>query len=300
MKIKILLFAALTLILAGCDTSEKKKVEKFAEDFGVLVMKRDSRGIAEVYPEAKGLEVGFNGAVDDFTIDDKNSFGIWRIHYGNKSWVDVKANSHGDLEIIDSEGIISSPVSGDAFDGPSAPRVSSTPKKTGPEKLRVTDISNGPYGALANQGSNSYQAKNMFDGKNSTAWAITLPYHMYDWETYIFGPSFKVNGSKLDYVIIRNGYHKSSDSYRKNTRASWIRIARQTGDPDPSYSDIIYEGHLSDSMTPQRLKVNPGFDQSRPIGYVEIVFTDLEGDGFYHGSKWDDLTVSELEFWGKR
>lgn len=166
-------------------------------------------------------------------------------------------------------------------------------------QLRVSDVSNGPEGKLNNQAGNSYSASNMFDGKPSTAWAVRLSQTNYDSQPYLYGPIFKVNGSKIDHIVILNGYHKNSDLFKKNTRASWIRISRASAGNYPSSSDILWEGPLSDAMTPQTLSVSSLYDQSRPTDRVMLTFSSKYDDQYYHGSKWDDLTISELEFWGK-
>ena len=165
-------------------------------------------------------------------------------------------------------------------------------------KLRVSDVSDGPEGRLPNQAGNSYSATNMFDGRPSTAWAVRLPHTNYDTQPYLYGPIFNVNGSKIDHIVIRNGYHKNSDVFRKNTRASWIRISRASAGSYPSSSDILWEGPLSDTMSPQTLTVSNLYDQSEPTERVMLTFSSEYDDQYYHGSKWDDLSISELEFWG--
>lgn len=166
-------------------------------------------------------------------------------------------------------------------------------------RLSVTDVTDGPEGKLNNQAGNSYSASNMFDGNPSTGWAVKLSQTNYDSQPYLYGPMFKVNGSKIDHIVIRNGYHKNSDSFKKNTRASWIRISRASAGISPDESDILWEGSLSDTMSPETLTVSRRYDQSRPTGRVAITFSSKDDDRYYHGSKWDDLVISELEFWGK-
>lgn len=166
-------------------------------------------------------------------------------------------------------------------------------------KLSVRDVTDGPEGKLNNQAGNSYSATNMFDSNPSTGWAVRLSQTNYDSQPYLYGPMFKVNGSKIDHIVIRNGYHKNSDIFKKNTRASWIRISRASAGNYPSSSDILWEGPLSDTMSPQTLYVSRIYDQSRPTERLIITFSSKDDDQYYHGSKWDDLVISELEFWGK-
>lgn len=51
-------------------------------------------------------------------------------------------------------------------------------------------------------------------------------------------------------------------------------------------------------MEPQMLKVNPRYDNSKPTKMVQICFPHYTKDNYYMGNKWDDLVVSELEFYG--
>lgn len=166
-------------------------------------------------------------------------------------------------------------------------------------KLDVSDVSAGFNGVLPVEGNNTYYAENMFDGNSATAWAVRLQNTDYEWQPYLYGPSFNVDGSKIHHIVIRNGYHKNEDVYNKNTRASWIRIYRDSYG-DPSEEDILYEGPLSDTMSPQTLSVNPKYDNSRPAGRIVLVFSSADDDRYYHGSRWNDLVISELEFWGER
>ena len=70
------------------------------------------------------------------------------------------------------------------------------------------------------------------------------------------------------------------------------------GDGYPDESDIIYEGPLKDTMNFQRLKVNDYYDNSRPTREVRIGFSPDDSD-YYYGTTYDDLTISELEFYGR-
>ncbi len=98
------------------------------------------------------------------------------------------------------------------------------------------------------------------------------------------------------FITIRE-YDKSM-----NTRPAIVTIYRplapDTGDPEEE--DILYDGPLSDTMSPQRLNVNPKFDRSRPVDEVVLKFLPPNNpDGFYWGDKWPkDMVISEIEFWG--
>lgn len=154
---------------------------------------------------------------------------------------------------------------------------------------------------LGRQGNNTYVPANMIDGNIATAWAIDLNKQ----DSYpIHGPEFNlIDGNSIDYIVLYNGYTKNQTSYKNNTRPAWIKIYR-TSDAYPEYideSDILYEGPLSDTPSPQRLNINPRFDASRPVERFEIDFSSKnEKNHFYFGDKWPkDMVVSEIEIWGK-
>ena len=163
-------------------------------------------------------------------------------------------------------------------------------------KLNVTNIEDGTP-VLGNQSGNSYHAKNMFDDNPATGWAIKLSKTQEESDR-IYGPSMNVNATKLDHIIIQNGYGKNRDSFTKNTRAKNILIYRITDDEFPEEEDIIYEGPLKDTMEPQTLKINSRYDNSKPTRMVQITFPHYTKNNYYMGSKWDDLVISELEFYG--
>lgn len=168
------------------------------------------------------------------------------------------------------------------------------------KKLHVTHIMEGTK-SLGNQAGNSYLPVNMFDGDPSTGWAIKLSNATIK-NNRIYGPSFDVNAKKLAYVKIQNGYAKNKDSFNKNTRAAWIEIYRDEAVENPSSRDIIYRGPLEDNMELQELQLNPDFDNSRPTRQVQVRFKayspDLNDNGYYMGDKYDDLVISEIEFYG--
>lgn len=169
-------------------------------------------------------------------------------------------------------------------------------------KLKVSNVQDYPA-PLAPQGSNTYYAKNMFDGNPNTGWSVNMNDLNCDAE-HSWGPYFDINAKKIDYVKILNGYAKSKTSYRDNTRAAWIVIYRTDDDIEENewgeyvpVSEIIYEGNLKDVMEYQTLPVDPRFDNSRPTKGVGIIF-GCQPDDFYKGDKYDDLTISEIEFYG--
>lgn len=168
-----------------------------------------------------------------------------------------------------------------------------------PVKLHLT-ASDGINGHLQPQGNNTYGADNLVDSDPKTAWVVKLSETDYDTGDYLYGPNLKLNANRIDFIKIRNGYCKSMDSYTNNTRAAWIMIYRpdfpDTGNPEPY--NIIYEGPLSDTMDWQTLNVDPRFDNSIKTEDICISFSNKSNNRFYHGNKWDDLSVSEIEVYG--
>lgn len=168
-----------------------------------------------------------------------------------------------------------------------------------PVKLHLT-ASDGINGHLQSQGNNTYVADNLVDSDPKTAWVVKLSETDYDTGDYLYGPNLKLNANRIDFIKIRNGYCKSMDSYTNNTRAAWIMIYRpdfpDTGNPEPY--NIIYEGPLSDTMDWQTLNVDPRFDNSIKTEDICISFSNKSNNRFYHGNKWDDLSVSEIEVYG--
>lgn len=163
---------------------------------------------------------------------------------------------------------------------------------------------------LENQAGNNYKPSNLIDGNPATAWAVPLSSELLLFDD-IIGPVFHLSKpSKITSVEITNGYCKNSKSYHNNTRAAYVEIVRWYPDLDgedaegqaegSDKKDIIYSGPLDDVMTPQRLKVSRSFDNSRPTKDIAIRFRDpSDRSAYYHGSKWNDLCVSEFRVFGK-
>lgn len=154
-------------------------------------------------------------------------------------------------------------------------------------------------GHLSAQAGNSYQASNLFDGDPSTGWAINID-DAQSLGEYIYGPTADVDAKRIDQICIQNGYGKNDAAFKNNHRAKWIEIYRNVGDGMIKKEDMIYAGVLKDMKEPQLLKVNQSFDNSRPTKTIGLRFysNDKRDEGYYSGSKWNDLVISELEFYG--
>lgn len=157
-------------------------------------------------------------------------------------------------------------------------------------------ISVNYHNSLAPQAGNSYEARNLCDGNYGTAWAVDLDKAGYD-EDKLYGPNFTVECKKLSHIIVRNGYGKSPEAFKNNTRAAKVTfMSLRTEEDNGSY--ILYEGTLEDTPEPQILEIpldKPGNDY---IGMITMLFDTPENGGFYKGKKWNDLCISEVEFWG--
>ena len=164
-----------------------------------------------------------------------------------------------------------------------------------PVKLKVLNV--GYNYSLAPQGNNTYGPGNMVDGNPATVWAVSLNNTaIYDYNsdgepTWIWGPWFEVPCKKLSHIIIRNGYGKNTTAYVNNSRASYICIETE-GDGELGGFEAI----LKDDPAPQRLNAPLNADWNYNINIIQIAF---ESDGgIIEGQKWNDLCISEIEFWG--
>lgn len=168
-------------------------------------------------------------------------------------------------------------------------------------KLEVS-AANGLTTPLAPQGGNTYDASNMTDGDPATAWAVRLSESRYESGQYFWGPTLNLNAKAIEHIEIRSGLCKNGTSFKNNTRPSWILIYRpETPDSgQPFADDILYEGALKDTPDVQILKVNPGYDMSRPTKALIVTFSNKQDDRYYHGEKWDDLAVSEIAIYGQK
>lgn len=166
-----------------------------------------------------------------------------------------------------------------------------------PVKLKVVKVS--CHGSLAPQGGNTYSPSNMLDGNIATAWAINLDSAIYDCDA-LYGPYFEVPCKKLSHIIIRNGYAKSASAYINNARASYIYFEVETNDGWEDLGDCCGEGfgvNLKDTPDPQRLNAPLNESWNNNIKTIQMVFPF---GNFIKGTKWNDLCISEIEFWGWR
>lgn len=149
---------------------------------------------------------------------------------------------------------------------------------------------------VVNQGTNTYVPSNMLDGDPATAWAVNLDNASYDSDK-LYGPVFTLNCSKLSHIIIRNGYAKSQDAYKNNARALHIIFcnAEMVEDEDEATS-YLYDGMLEDTYDAnQILEIASNASCNQNINKIQMIFPK---DGIRYGAKWNDLCISEIEFYG--
>ena len=154
---------------------------------------------------------------------------------------------------------------------------------------------------LKPQAGTTYYASNLVDGNPNTAWAVNLSGDIYDCDA-LYGPcfTFSVKCKKLAYIVVRNGYGKNDSAYKNNARATTIRIEaipEHFDEESDEFFTTIVDGKLKDVPTPQTIyaldnKYNKNFRG------VQLVFDTPDNGGIYSGSKWNNLFLSEIEFWG--
>ena len=162
-----------------------------------------------------------------------------------------------------------------------------------PKKLNVINVEY--WDNLNDQGNNTYVPANMLDGNLSTAWAVNLDKASYDCDK-LYGPIFTIKCKKLSHIIVRNGYAKSNDSFKNNARASRIIFCNSANVSDEDeQSSYLYEGTLKDTPDEQTLKISQDMPCNNNLTTVQMIFPV---DGLRRGVKWNDLCVSEVEFYG--
>lgn len=153
-------------------------------------------------------------------------------------------------------------------------------------------------GSLSAQGGNTYEAINLCDGDSTTAWAVNLDKEgIYDCDQ-LYGPIFSLSCKKLSHIIIRNGYGKSADAFNNNTRAAKISFLSLVDDENGDDERVLFYGSLRDKPTPQRLEIPINLADNNNIRQIRMNFNTQLNGGYYAGKKWNDLCISEVEFWG--
>lgn len=165
-------------------------------------------------------------------------------------------------------------------------------------RLAVTEAECPIHLATSKYG--TYYASNLIDGNTATCWSYTATDVSGDTKG-VQGPVMTVIADRIDNIHIWNGYQKSNSIFYKNMRARGITIYNADGSPygAPRSEDILYTGDLADVWGMQTLRVRPQYRQCRGPQHIGIL---LDSDAFSHykGSKYTDLCISEIEFYGEQ
>jgi len=152
--------------------------------------------------------------------------------------------------------------------------------------------------SLAAQAGNTYEANNLCDGDSTTAWAVNLDNEsIYD-SDMLYGPLFTVSCFKLSHIVIRNGYCKNEETFKNNTRAAKVVFYSYVENSEGDDERILFDGSLRDKSTPQRLEIPFELEGNYNIKQIGMNFNTQRNGGYYAGEKWNDLCISEVEFWG--
>ena len=165
-------------------------------------------------------------------------------------------------------------------------------------KLDATIQYAGEVPHRAAEAGNSYSARNMVDGNPASCWCVTRDQYMNEDYFMVDGPTltFNVRCSKLDHVVIYNGYCKNSTSYSNNSRFSSITIfnAAESNWNVCEPIEIMVDRRLNDTYGAQTINIPASLKTNNNITEIGICLGDT-----YYGSKWpNDICLSEIEFWG--
>ncbi len=172
-----------------------------------------------------------------------------------------------------------------------------TPAQQPPKKLKVASVRT--FRNIPPEAGNTYVAQNLIDGDPATCWAV----HSDDPDNMdmsgIAGPTFKfARPVKLSHIVIRNGYAKNKKRFVENSRPSAYHIfnADYTHPSDfEMATEFLYDGDVTDTPAPQILKIDPDLESNNNITTINFSFWPRD---IIHGTRWDDLSISEIEFWG--
>lgn len=163
-------------------------------------------------------------------------------------------------------------------------------KRKSSKKLKVIKIISSLDYLSASQG-NTYSPMNMFDGDKSTCWAHRIKNDSEINGDKPFGLNLQMNYSRIDKIVIYNGYSKNQSVYQNNSRPKRIYFANKVPKDSDDYTCRFLTYDLQDKMQPQTLIVlNSTLEKS------SCLFLGIEE--IYKGAKWNDLCISEIEIWG--
>ena len=169
--------------------------------------------------------------------------------------------------------------------------------QSAPQKLKVASVST--FKNIPAEAGNTYVASNLIDGDPATCWAVNADDSDNIDMSGIGGPTFRFSRPvKLSHIVIRNGYAKNKQRFMENSRPSAYHIYNTDYTHPSDYemaTEFLYDGDVTDTPAPQILKIDPDLESNNKITSISFAFWPVD---IIHGSRWDDLSISEIEFWG--
>ena len=149
------------------------------------------------------------------------------------------------------------------------------------EKIPLSNaMSVGGNVSVMGQGSNTYEASNVLDGKLSSAWAVP-----YEDGKCILQLNPANAGAEVTEILINNGYGKDKKSFVNNSRAKEISIYVNGRNAE----NLVHKATLKDQLEQQAVVLPPTKN-------VDALFIKIES--VYKGKKWNDLCISEIALQG--
>ncbi|MDE6271912.1 MAG: hypothetical protein K2M31_02775 [Muribaculaceae bacterium] len=182
----------------------------------------------------------------------------------------------------DSEMVVDSRSSTKPLSKKQSKEVSASSGKSGSgRKIRVFS-SSANYSHLERQGNCTYSPRNLTDGDKSTAFIIPTPGYT------PLRLTFKLDGSRVRKIRIRNGYQKTTRTFNDHGRVGYINVYAYDGN---EYVAQLYAGDTYDINGIEE------FDLPRTSGYYNRIVLEFPSDELITGDKFDELAISEVEFY---
>ncbi len=156
--------------------------------------------------------------------------------------------------------------------------VSASSGKSG--KVKVLSAT-ANYRHLDRQGNCTYSPTNLTDGDKSTAFVIPTPGYV------PLKLTFKLDGSKVRKIRIRNGYQKTNRTFGDHGRVGFINVYAYNGN---DYIGELYSGDTYD------VNGSEEFDLARTTDYYDRLVLEFPTSDLIPGDKYDELAISEIEF----
>lgn len=146
---------------------------------------------------------------------------------------------------------------------------------------------------LGTQAGNRYDAENLFDGDDKTAWVIGgKEFNEYEIETEGHFPRMiylrPKDRCRIIAIKLLNGYQKSISSWENNARVRTITIMGCSD--DSKFAQVLFSGNVADSRDWQYVR----FTKTGIYDYYSLIIEDI-----YHGIKYDDVGISEMKFFSE-